>query len=92
MIFFDFHHHHPKQSNGIYNAGLDEKIPDNLFSIGLHPKDIHRNWELDFESLQQKSLQPNCIAIGECGLDRLAAVPIKLQQEVLRQHFLWNNP
>lgn len=91
MIFFDFHHHHLNQFYGIYNLGLDEKIPEHFFSVGLHPQDIHQNWKSDFESIQQKSLQTHCLAIGECGLDRLLAVPIKLQQEVLRQHVLWAN-
>jgi hypothetical protein len=40
--FFDFHHHKKNMPNGIYNLDIDQ-IPDSLYSIGIHPKDIDMN-------------------------------------------------
>lgn len=90
MPFFDFHHHH-HQPNGIYNLNNDEEPPNYTFSVGIHPKDIDENFEINFEKVKEKSLHPNCIAIGECGLDGLIHIDERLQENVFLQHILWAN-
>jgi len=64
--------------------GIDPKIPDGLFSIGLHPWDTeqHRFREEDFRMVATLS---NFFAIGECGLDRLQGAPMDIQIELFRQ-------
>lgn len=88
MDFLDFHHHKPNQT-GIYNLNLDEGIPTEKFSIGLHPKDITENWKSDFKRIKEISLSENCLAIGECGLDGLISIDEKLQTEIFQSHISW---
>lgn len=88
MDFLDFHHHKQIQQ-GIYNLNHLEAIPDTMFSAGIHPKDITQNWKSDFEEIKKKTLDKNCIAIGECGLDGLITVDEKLQNEVFQAQLSW---
>lgn len=90
MSFFDFHHH-KKYHNGIYNLNFNKNPPEYPFSAGIHPKDINENWENDFDLIKDLSLNPNCWAIGECGLDGLIDVDEKLQETVFVKHILWAN-
>ena len=88
MDFLDFHHHQYCKT-GIYNLSLNEEIPVERFSVGLHPKDIAENWKSDFEKIKNISLSENCLAIGECGLDGLIQVDEKLQYEIFQAHISW---
>ncbi|AMK78174.1 MULTISPECIES: TatD family hydrolase [Methylomonas] len=54
-----------------------------FYSLGLHP------WHLDQEDIETAlgkisaaSLDPNLVAIGECGLDKAIATPLTLQTTV----------
>ena len=91
MDFFDFHHHKKNISYGIYNLDINQ-IPSNFsYSIGIHPQDIQReNIDSQFNWLQSV-INENCFAIGECGLDGLVSVDMKIQEDVfLRQIQLAN--
>jgi TatD DNase family protein len=57
-----------------------EPIPAQLFTCGLHPWYL-QNASNDFLMLQKIAMQENCIAIGECGLDKLCATDWQLQIE-----------
>lgn len=89
MILFDFHHHNRENTYGIYNLEPKKIVTDKKFSVGIHPKDIDENWEENFEKIKEISLLPNCVAIGECGLDGLISVNENLQKEVFEKHILW---
>ena len=89
MKFFDFHHHKKSVEYGIYNLNLFEKVPDFPFSVGIHPKDISEDWEKSFDWVQEISKNPNCFAIGECGLDGLINIDETLQKKVFEQQILW---
>ena len=91
MILFDFHHHNRENTYGIYNLEPKEIVIEKKFSVGIHPKDIDENWEENFEKIKEISLLPNCVAIGECGLDGLISVNENLQKEVFEKHILWAN-
>ena len=69
----------------------EETLPENYFSAGIHPKDIDENWPNHFEKIKEISLQKNCFAIGECGLDALIDVNEDLQKKVFEAHILWAN-
>ena len=49
-------------------------------SVGIHPWDVTKNWQDDFEILKKRVLQPQVVAIGECGLDRLRGGEWSLQK------------
>lgn len=85
ISFFDFHHHNPTFKNGIYNLPLFSKPVDFPFSAGIHPQDIKENNDAAFSWLKNISTQNNCIAIGECGLDGIVPVDLRLQEEVFKK-------
>ena len=91
MIFFNFHHHNPQIPYGIYNSTPEEKIPGHYFSVGIHPQNIHEQWENDLENLKIISQNPKCLAIGECGLDALVNIDENLQKKVFEAQILWAN-
>lgn len=86
MNFLDFHHHKRGITDGIYNLHFEETIPDFPFSIGIHPQDIDADFEKKIHIVEQYTLDENCFAIGECGLDGLISVDSKLQEEVFQKH------
>lgn len=55
--------------------------PTGPFSCGLHPwhLDAARLGE-DLEALRTILGDPRCLAVGECGLDRVVAIPWELQE------------
>ena len=91
MDFFDFHHHKKNISNGIYNLDIEKTPPDFYFSAGIHPQDIQPEI-IDNQFKWLKSvINENCFAIGECGLDNIVSVDMKIQEDVfLRQIQLAN--
>lgn len=91
MNLFNFHHHTLVNFYGIYNLELGENVPESYFSVGIHPKDIDENWEKHFEAFKKISLQDNCLAIGECGLDALIDIDANLQKTVFERQILWAN-
>lgn len=91
MEFFDFHHHKQNYPNGIYNVNLGNPVPEGLYSIGIHPKDILKEQVEEQFSWLESHITGNCIAIGECGLDSLVSVDEETQKKVfLRQIRLSN--
>lgn len=91
MNLFNFHHHTLGNFYGIYNLELGENVPESYFSVGIHPKDIDENWEKHFEAFKKISLQDNCLAIGECGLDALIDIDANLQKKVFEKQIIWAN-
>lgn len=91
MNLFNFHHHTLGNFYGIYNLELGENVPESYFSVGIHPKKIDENWEKNFEVFKKISLQYNCLAIGECGLDALIDIDANLQKTVFERQILWAN-
>lgn len=90
MAYFNFHHH-SVDNFGIYNLNFNEQIPKSIFSAGIHPKDISKNFEAQLSWLREIAVDKNCVAIGECGLDSLVEADLDIQKEVfLRQIFLAN--
>ena len=67
----------------LWNLGEPRPVPSDgvFFSAGVHPQDALQYSCADFEPLWDS---PNCLAVGECGLDRTADVPLARQTEVFR--------
>lgn len=88
MLLFNFHHHNASLMPGIYNLGLTEAPKSQqFFSAGLHPYDVSENWHIDFLRVQNFAKHPDCLAVGECGLDATIQTSPELQAEVLKAHF-----
>lgn len=75
-------HSHFEWKTGIEIISLEDSglAPDDLlFSSGIHPANADR------ESRFLIPGHPNCLAIGECGLDRLIGIPLSVQQTVFEE-------
>lgn len=85
MTIYDLHTHQLS-----HNAIVAAEPPagslseDYLYSVGIHPWHIPDN--PDFDRLQKICSQPNVVAIGECGLDRLTDSSLDLQEEIFIRH------
>jgi TatD DNase family protein len=67
-----------------YPWEFDESIPH--YSIGIHPWYIDENrLELDLKIIEEKLQQPECLALGECGLDKRIEIPLAVQIRVFEQ-------
>jgi TatD DNase family protein len=71
-----------------YPQEFDAAIP--YYSIGIHPWYIdEETLESDLRVVESKLQEINCLALGECGLDKRIETPLELQQMVFeRQLFL----
>ena len=56
------------------------------YSIGIHPWYIvEERVASDLKIIEQQLQDPNCLAMGECGLDKRIAIPLQVQQSVFEQ-------
>ena len=93
MHFFNLHTHKSTNQANIlelvnqYPQEFDATIP--FYSIGIHPWFIvEERLESDLALLERKAQQRNCLAIGECGLDKRIEIPLTLQQFVFEKQLL----
>lgn len=93
MEFFNLHTHKFTNHLGVlelvnqYPWEFDEKIP--FYSIGIHPWFIvEERLETDFAIIESKLQKANCLAVGECGLDKRIEVPMELQLSVFEKQLL----
>lgn len=67
-----------------YPWEFNENIPS--YSIGIHPWFIDENrLSTDLQIIEQKLKLSECLALGECGLDKRIEVPMQLQIEVFEK-------
>ncbi|MCL6461614.1 MAG: TatD family hydrolase [Flavobacterium micromati] len=93
MEFFNLHTHKYTNQDSVlelvnqYPQEFDGAIP--CYSIGIHPWYIVKDRvEVDLAIIESKLKEPNCLAIGECGLDKRIEIPIELQQMVFERQLL----
>lgn len=66
----------------VVNLNLDSTDKPNHYSYGLHPWYIEEStYENYIRKLEIKANEKRCIAIGECGLDKLSKVDFTLQEK-----------
>lgn len=85
MEFFNFHtHQFTNQFNILelvnqYPQDFDASIP--FYSIGIHPWYIKEEQiDTDLKIIEEKLQTKNCLALGECGLDK--RIEILLEQQI----------
>ncbi|WP_433830866.1 TatD family hydrolase [Flavobacterium anhuiense] len=90
MEYFNFHtHQFTNQSNVLelvnqYPKDFDATIP--FYSIGIHPWYIDDSRvDVDLKIIEEKLQIENCLAIGECGLDKRIEVALDLQISVFEK-------
>lgn len=90
MQFYNLHTHKSSGNPQVlelvnqYPWEFDVSIPH--YSIGIHPWYIDQSrLESDFKIFEEKLQLKECLAIGECGLDKRIEVPMPLQIEVFEK-------
>jgi len=76
-------HHHGK-AEGVFSVqNFDywetDEIPNGYFSAGIHP--WYPPTELQWKMIQEAWNHPRCLALGECGLDRLRGPNLEEQKK-----------
>ncbi len=67
-----------------YPWEFDAEIPN--YSIGIHPWYIDENrLENDLEKIKEKLQLSECLALGECGLDKRIEIPMELQIAIFKK-------
>jgi len=70
-----------------YPWAFDAAVPQ--YSIGIHPWHIDINrLESDLKTIAQKLPLKECLALGECGLDKRIEIPMNLQIEVFEKQIM----
>lgn len=89
MVFFDVHTHKKASSESVFS--IENKYPYAIdftlpFSIGVHPWFINEDKIVaEFLIIEEKLKQENCFAIGECGLDKVAAIDFEIQKNIFKK-------
>jgi TatD DNase family protein len=90
MKFFNLHTHKFTNNSDVlelvnqYPWEFDATIPK--YSIGIHPWYIDEDrLESDLKIIDEKLQLKECLALGECGLDKRIEVPMQLQIEVFEK-------
>lgn len=83
--YINIHTHHLSKDDGVFlfnnRFGFDQScFLEKYFSIGIHPWDADLKISFsEFESIIQNQ---NCLAIGECGLDKLKGPDLEIQKTI----------
>jgi len=93
MEYFNFHTHRYTHRPDVlelvnqYPQEFDAAIP--FYSIGIHPWYIvAERIEVDLVIIERKLQETNCLAVGECGLDKRIEIQLDLQQSVFEKQLL----
>jgi TatD DNase family protein len=90
MEFFNLHTHRFTNQDTVlelvnqYPQEFNAMVP--YYSIGIHPWYIVEDRvAIDLAIIESKLKKPNCLAVGECGLDKRIEAPMELQQLVFER-------
>ena len=90
MAYFNLHTHkftndpHTLELVNQYPWAFDDAVP--TYSIGIHPWYIDEaRLASDLTVIAEKLALPECLALGECGLDKRIDIPMDLQTRVFEQ-------
>ena len=87
-LFIDLHTHsatHSDRADILEVISSPHPLNGNSYSLERHPWNVDRVAD-EAEQIKIKSIlqDPNCLALGEVGLDKLKGVSFEEQQEILR--------
>lgn len=90
MNYFNLHTHRRSFDGTVlellnqYPWEFDASFPQ--YSIGIHPWYIDENrLESDLKVIEEKLQLKECLALGECGLDKRIEIPMELQISVFER-------
>ena len=90
MLYFNLHTHQFTGNPDVlelvnqYPWKFDATIPK--YSVGIHPWYIDATrLESDLQLIDEKLALPECLALGECGLDKRIEIPLDYQTVVFKK-------
>ncbi len=93
MKYFNLHTHQSANQDDVlelvnqYPQEFDAEI--SFYSIGIHPFYIDENrLEKDLQTVDEKLALPECLALGECGLDKRSETSFEVQQSVFEKQLV----
>jgi len=91
-MLYNLHTHSPSGASGVIevvNRYPYEAIDIPYFSTGIHPWYISRQNEEEHLTIIENRLQlSNCLALGECGLDKRIEMPLTQQADIFEKQLL----
>lgn len=93
MIYYNLHtHSDPEHDTVVAVVNVypkDYPSKSEYFSVGIHPWYIDQeNLESELEIIEKALQDPNCLAIGECGIDKKIETDIELQTQIFERQLL----
>lgn len=91
-MLYNLHTHKASGNTDVFevvNRYPYEVIDVPYFSAGIHPWYIDEN-RLDehLATIEERLKLPNCLALGECGLDKRIEMPLDIQKQVFEKQLL----
>ncbi len=93
MHYFNLHTHKFTNNSSVFELvnqypwEFDAAIPQ--YSIGIHPWSIDENrLENDLNTMEEKLQLKECLAVGECGLDKRIEIPMEVQIAVFEKQII----
>nr|WP_321459710.1 TatD family hydrolase [uncultured Vibrio sp.] len=76
-------------SNWSHIQTLAKQYSQLYYALGFHPYFLQQDFEQHVDQLEQylSEQRPQCVALGECGLDFVIDVPVPLQEKALEIQF-----
>jgi TatD DNase family protein len=91
-MLYNLHTHCPSGNPDVFeivNRYPDEAIDVPYFSTGIHPWHIDEDKVEEHLAIIEQRLQlDNCLAVGECGLDKRIEIPFHVQVKVFERQLL----
>jgi TatD DNase family protein len=91
-MLYNLHTHSASGSPDVFeivNSYPDEAIDVPYFSTGIHPWYIDEDKVEEHLAIIEQRLQlDNCLAVGECGLDKRIEIPFNVQVKVFERQLL----
>ena len=88
MEFIDIHTHQRKEGKTIINCYPSDFYPQEglWYSVGIHPWYVSEvSFNNDFRNLEKALVNPQVLALGECGLDKRCDKDLNLQIKIFEQ-------
>ncbi|BEG99948.1 TatD family hydrolase [Bacteroides sedimenti] len=90
MEILDIHTHRVKENSSqcIYSCLPTAFNPQEggYYSVGVHPWYINADTGKELEYLKKIASNPQILAIGEAGIDKLITTPLSIQMDIFRHH------
>ena len=85
LQLFNVHTHKALSANEVQNCFPSSSYEGGRFSVGIHPCYIE-NPQDQWQQLLLRASFKECVAIGECGLDKRASTSITEQISLFEKH------